>query len=60
MTEERHNAIRALATGSFESMHGQEDIAILKLAIYELANSFSILELVVTDDDLAEYQIQQR
>jgi hypothetical protein len=60
MTEQRHDAIRALDSASFQAQFAQQDIEIFKLATYELASAHDVLSLVVTDNDMGPLQIGLR
>ena len=60
MTELRQDAIRTLTKGSFQGLYGQHDIATLKLTMYELADQHDVLDLVILDDDMEEFGIDQR
>jgi len=60
MAEQRQDSIRAHESAAFQGAHGHQDIAVLKLTIYELANTHGIMDLVILDEDMEELGIEER
>jgi len=60
MTDLRQDAIRAFVKASFQGAFGQHDIATLKLTVYEVADQHDVLDLVILDNDMEEFGIEDR
>ena len=55
----RQAEIRIFTAGSFQAEHAREDIGTFKRAVYDLAQSYNLFEVIITDNDVVRLATQR-